>query len=303
VSVERIPVLEVGGTHVTAAFVSASEWRVLEGTSLRRPLNADGTAEQILTQMLACANALAASAGQSWGVALPGPFDYARGIGLYQGVAKFEALYGVDVRRALMAGLQPSPGEVVFVNDASAFALGEWVAGAAAGHQRVVGITLGTGIGSAFLSDGKVIAEGPSVPPEGSVYLLTIGGRPLEDTVSRRAILARYRERTARGDPDEVDVREVAERARGGDVVARRVLDEAFTALGTALAPWLERFEASALIVGGSMAGSWDIVPAPLQAGLGNGRRIALRVAAQPGKAALIGAAWHTVAGGSQKHP
>jgi glucokinase len=41
-----------------------------------------------------------------------------------------------------------------FVNDAHAFLLGEAAVGAAAGHHRTVGITLGTRVGSAFLHEG-----------------------------------------------------------------------------------------------------------------------------------------------------
>jgi glucokinase len=293
-----VPVVEVGGTHVTAALVASDTWRVVAGSRRRRPLNAKGTAEEILQQIIGCANSLDIPAAGTWAVALPGPFDYARGVGLFEGVAKFEALLGVDVRLALMAGLRPPATNVVFVNDADAFVLGEWLAGAAAGHQRAAGITLGTGVGSAFLRDGVVVAEGPDVPPEGCVHLLTIGGRPLEDTVSRRAILARYAELAFTTAERHLDVREVAERARRQDVHARQALEEALDALGEALAPWLQRFGATVLVVGGSMAASWDLLAGPLIAGLtradpSSANRMTVREAKHPTESALVGAARH----------
>jgi glucokinase len=52
------------------------------------------------------------------------------------------------------------------------------------------------------------------------------------------------------------DVLDVAMLARTGDRRATQVFDDAFAALGLALAPWLARFEATVLVVGGSMAGS-----------------------------------------------
>ena len=53
---------------------------------------------------------------------------------------------------------------VQFLNDADAFALGEWWAGAAKGGRRVVAATLGTGLGSAFLADGHIVHDAPGIP-------------------------------------------------------------------------------------------------------------------------------------------
>ncbi|WP_043671243.1 ROK family protein [Streptomyces xylophagus] len=289
-----IPVLEIGGTHVTAALVDLRDGRVTSRT--RRPLDADGDAEAILGTVRHCADELRVPPGARWGVAVPGPFDYARGIALFQGVGKFDALYGMDVRAALLHGLRQRPGDVVFLNDAHAFLTGEWSAGTVRGHRRAVGITLGTGVGSAFLADGRIRDNGPGIPPEGRMDLTEIDGRPLEDTVSRRAILTRY------GDPA-ADVHDIAGRARAGEERAQRVLDDVFTGLGTALGPHLVDFGATALVVGGSMARSWDLVAPALSAGLAAGgwtpddpgadarRTRAMKPAGPAGDAALLGAA------------
>ncbi|WP_049570657.1 ROK family protein [Streptomyces sp. SBT349] len=276
-----IPVLDIGGTHVTAALVDPASAVVTDRR--REPLDARGAADAILGAVLRCAGELPAPEGAVWGVAVPGPFDYAAGVALFRGVGKFDGLYGVDVREALLGGLRGRPSGVVFLNDAHAFAAGEWSAGAARGQRRCVGITLGTGVGSAFLVEGRPCREGPGVPPEGRVDLLRLGGRPLEDSVSRRAIRARY------GDPA-ADVREIAARARAGEARARAVLEATFAALGSALRPCLVAFGAGGLVVGGSMAASWDIVGPALRAGIGSaGVRPA--VGSLGGDAPLIGAA------------
>ena len=74
------------------------------------------------------------------------------------------------VRRRPAAGSRArcelDPAWIRFLNDAEAFLLGESVAGAARGHAPRVGITLGTGLGSAFLADGEIVRSGPDVPPE-----------------------------------------------------------------------------------------------------------------------------------------
>ena len=238
----------------------------------------------------------AANGNGTLGVAIPGPFDYARGVGRFEGVAKFESLRGLDLGAALVAGLDGTVARVAFLNDADAFVLGEWAWGAAAGHRRVAGITLGTGVGSGFLDEGRVVVDGPLVPPDGSVHLLSIDGQPLEDAVSRRALLRRAR-LTIEELPADADVLDVALLVRAGDERARRVLDDAFAALGSALAPWLARFEASVLVVGGSVAGSWDLVRPPLLDGLVRTEPrlagLAVRRAAHLEDSALIGAAVH----------
>jgi glucokinase len=286
--VTAVPVLEIGGTHVAGALVDVDAPDIVTGSRIRARLDADGTAGSILASVLDCARGIAAGPGMTWGVAIPGPFDYAAGIGLFEGVAKFTSLYGVDVGRPLRDGLPPS-SRVVFLNDAVAFLIGEWAAGAGAGHDRLAGITLGTGVGSAFLADGRVIEEGPDVPPGGEVHRLQIGGRPLEDTVSRRAILAEFARLTGDSGADsKLDVVDVAGLARSGDERAQVAVQGPLRALAEALSSWLERFGASALVVGGSMAGSWDLVEPAIREGLSGS--VELLRARRPDDAGLIGA-------------
>jgi glucokinase len=290
--------MEIGGTHVTAAVVDLSAGQVLKPTRSRRPLGSDGPAIDIIRNLLEVAAPITAAAGRNatLGVAIPGPFDYARGIGRFEGVAKFESLTGMDVGAALRAGLDGMVVRVAFLNDADAFVLGEWAWGAAAGHRRVAGVTLGTGVGSGFLDEGRVVADDPLVPPDGSVHLLSIDGLALEEAVSRRAL--RRQARLAIDElPADADVLDAAMMARAGDRRARRVFDDAFAILGSTLAPWLVRFEASVLVVGGSMVGSWDLVRPPLVVALRRAEPalagLTVRRAAHPEDSALIGAAVH----------
>jgi glucokinase len=285
-----VPVLEIGGTHVTGALVDLEVGSVLPATVHRHSLDPSGSAAELLGTIVVCGRDLPAEPGQRWGVALPGPFDYRRGIGLFAGVGKFESLYGADFRGPLMAGLPGPPGSVTFLNDAHAFGWGEWVYGAATGYERCVAITLGTGIGSAFLADGSVHQTGPGVPPEGRVDLLSIGGQPLEDVVSTRAIERAYRARsgvTPRG------TAEIAALARAGDEDALEVLRSALHALGRALRPWLVGFQAQALVVGGSMTGAWDLIGPALLEGIDGSASadLVVAVASGPVHAALLGAA------------
>jgi glucokinase len=294
---EQIPVLELGGTHVTAVLVATGTWELVPGSFSRCQVDADAAADTLLDTFAAAANSLGAAHGEEWVVALPGPFDYAGGIALFRGVAKFDSLHGVDVRQGLTTRLSPRPSRIRFLNDADAFGVGEYAAGAARGHERAVCLTLGTGVGSAFLDRGVPVNSGPTVPPEGSMYLVRHQGRPLEDVVSRRAIRAAYATAAAvTSGALAPDVHTIAQLARLGDPLAGQVMHQAFSALGSALTPVLDRFGASVLVVGGSMVGSWDVLEPALRDGLARGGSqragLTIRPAEHPVGAALVGAAY-----------
>jgi glucokinase len=229
-------------------------------------------------------------------VAIPGPFDYRQGVAWFTGVGKFDSLYGMNLGAALAARLPGPPGHLRFLNDAHAFLRGEWLFGAAAGHDRCAGITLGTGIGSAFLLHGRLQHDGPAVPPQGRVDLLRINGQPLEEVVSSRAITRAYQRQAA---ATVTGVAEIATRATNGDPIAADVIRAAFERLGAALAPWLASFHATVLVAGGAMTGSWNLIKPALQAGLSlHGQAptpLTVSVAARGDHAPLLGAAAHAI--------
>ncbi|WP_327122000.1 ROK family protein [Streptomyces sp. NBC_01341] len=310
----RVPVLEIGGTHVTAALVDTPTGLPVAGSVVRRPVPAGAGAAEILDSFAEAARGAAVPDPAHWGVAVPGPFDYASGIGRFRGIGKFESLDGVDVRAELMARL-PHARAISFLNDADAFAIGEHHSGAAAQHHRAVCITLGTGVGSSFLLDGRPVTEGPAVPPEGRAHRVTADGLPLEEVVSRKAIRARYARSAGLDETSEApDVRTIAELARAADRNAAAVINGCFTTLGRALAPWCAAFRPDVMVVGGSMAASWDLIGPALRAGLTAGAAaegpragavvaaMALRTARRPDDAPLIGAAHWVLTRDAQRH-
>ncbi|MER7880602.1 ROK family protein [Streptomyces solisilvae] len=341
-----VPVLEVGGSHVTAAAVDLDRARIADGTRRRLPLAPGIGPEDFLATLAEAANGVLAvgalgactdggvrtdggahpvrgvrtdrgaypdqgaypargahpslgghpavgahAALGTWGIAVPGPFDYARGIARYHGVGKFASLDGLAVGDLLTPRLNPRPTRLRFLNDASAFALGVRLT-AHPGSRRLVAITLGTGVGSAFLDRGTIVEDDPRVPPEGRVDLLTVDGRPLEDTVSTRAMTAQYTDRTGRP----VDgLRELTARAAADDATARDIITSALHALGGALAPWLTAFEADTVVFGGSITAAWPLIGPPLTAGLSHHTpslaRLTLSARADGEDQALLGAA------------
>jgi glucokinase len=274
--------LDIGGTHVTAGRVWLSGATVEPGARVR--LAYSGGAP-LLERILEAARSVATPETDRFGVAAPGPFDYATGVCLVS--HKLPGLYGVDLRRELAVALGLAGGSVSFVNDAEAFLLGEWWTGAARGHARVLGVTLGAGLGSAFLASGRIVRDGPGVPAEAELYRLSFRGAPVEETISRGALLARYG-----ADPDTGrDVQQIAERARAGEGRARLVFEELGADLGEFLRPSLEAFRPTCLVVGGAIAHAWELLRPTLAPALADVRRLVVTRAARIDDAALLGAA------------
>jgi glucokinase len=284
----RVVALDVGGTHVTAATVDIGAAEVVTATRMRSELLSASGRDELIDRIRSTGRAALSGEAKSAGVAVPGPFDYARGISLLE--HKLESLYGVDLRSELAAALSLAPEDVRFVNDAEAFLVGEWWAGAAQGHERAVGITIGTGIGSAFLERGVIVSTGPRVPPDGELHRQLYRDAPVEERISRGALLARY------GD-ESVDVVEVAQRARDGEPLAQQAFAELASDLAEFLRPWLAAFDPSCLVVGGSIARSWDLLRGglePLEADVA-----VVAPAEHIDDAPLLGAARHAVTEGA----
>jgi glucokinase len=285
-SAQLVGALDIGGTHVTAGRVHVQSATVEPGTRVRVAFPPGGSG--LVQHILDTAAAIATPELCRVGVAAPGPFDYVAGICWIP--HKLPGLYGVNLRRELGTALDLGDhGAIAFLNDAEAFLLGEWWAGAARGHTRVVGVTLGTGLGSAFLENGQIVRSDTRVPAEGALYTLAFRGAPVEETISRRALLASYG-----GDSEKVtDVEEIAARGRAGERRARLVFRELAADLAEFLVPPLEAFAPTCLVVGGSIARAWELLEPVLEQRLAAFRPLVVARAARIDDAALLGAARH----------
>ena len=128
-------------------------------------------------------------------MALPGPFDFATGVAWYRGQDKFDQLYGFNLGESLRAEL--TLDRLIFMNDAEAFAVGEWTAGEVRGVERCVA-SPSARHRYGVPRDGRVVREGETVPPGGELYRTSYDGKPLEDSISARAIL-RLRDQNPHG--------------------------------------------------------------------------------------------------------
>jgi glucokinase len=241
----NVGALELGGSHVSACVVDVETWRISD--LCRLPLHPEGTRRELLGAIREAAASLRDVSRLV--VAAPGPFDYENGICLVRGLGKLDGLFGVDMRAELARALLVDPAVIRFLNDAEAFLLGESAAGAARGHDRAIGITLGTGLGSAFLVGGELVRAGESVPPNGDLHVVPFRGGCVEDTISGRAISARFDGRTGAA--------EIAARADAGDVRSAAAYASLGADLAAFLEPWLDAFRPTCVVVGGSIARAW----------------------------------------------
>jgi glucokinase len=220
-------VYDVGGSHVSTA-VCAQHTYALRGLT-RAPLPASESggghfsASSFVRLIHALGEAAAKSARRPLSsiagacLAMPGPFDYQAGISHMQ--HKLHSLYNFDLKSALAAHFHWQPTQIRFVNDAAAFTLGEAGAGAAKGYSRVVGLTLGTGIGAAFAVHTKTggsiadssIGNAEGVPLGGELWNLPYNGATVEDFVSTRYLRDHYAALTGL----EEEVSTIADTAQG----------------------------------------------------------------------------------------
>lgn len=252
--------IDIGGSHITAIAVDMQNHTIIKGSRSESPVDNKAEADEILEvwagTIRKIVDKLPVFRLRGIGFAMPGPFDYVRGICLIRGVPKYEKLYGVDVGKVISSRLGlPCDCRVRFMNDASSFAVGEAWAGKAAGYKKMMAITLGTGFGSAFIDNHIPVVEGDSVPRGGCVYHLPVGNGIADDYFSTRWFTSGYREVTGK---EAAGVKEIAAEA-GSDVVVRALFEEFGKNLGSFLSPWLIRFGAEILVIGGNISHAYHL--------------------------------------------
>jgi glucokinase len=278
-----ILVFDIGGSHVSAAVCATGGFQL--GSVVTALHQGEMSSAAFLDQIERLGKEAAKGTAHPEGAALafPGPFDYTAGVSLMR--HKMPDLYGVDLRTALAARFGWNPCQVTFVNDASAFLLGEISAGAAKGFSRSVGLTLGTGVGSAFAVNGCLVNEGKGVPPGGEIWNLPFDGATIEDAVSARAIRRAYSRRTGR----EQEVVLLARRSPD-DPDARVAFHKFGESLGLALRATLAGFDPQVVVLGGGICRSAELFLPSAQLVVED-LHLDIRISQLFERAALVGAA------------
>ncbi|MEP6610792.1 MAG: ROK family protein [Mucilaginibacter sp.] len=272
---------DIGGSHITLGICDLETYTIHDEAVTRAEVDSGGSASEILNawrdafRQLLNKNSAIPFSGLS--VAMPGPFDYQNGISYITGLKKYEALYGMDIRHFFADLLKIDPKLIRFRNDAESTIAGEILAGAGKGFQRIMGVTLGTGFGSAYCENGVTND-------------INLGSKPFKDSIaddhlSTRWFLKRYYEGTGMELTD--GVKQLAELAPGNPV-ARDIFREFALNMVDFLSGPVQQLEPSVLVVCGNIAKASEFFMPYLTKGLPG---LTIKLARLGENAPLIGAA------------
>ncbi|WP_121353534.1 ROK family protein [Flavisolibacter nicotianae] len=281
--------VDIGGSHITAAQVDLATQRILLPSLKRAAVNTRGDADEIISAW--CSVLVENCKGLcpqtvKIGIAMPGPFDYQQGVSYMREQNKFDSLYGLSVRTLLAEKLGLVPENISFLNDAACFLKGEVFGGAAKGCSRVLGLTLGTGFGSAIFDNGLV--------EDANLWCDPYKDGIAEDLFSTRWFVKRYTELTGR---NAKDVKGILD-SGCDDKFVKQVFREFGENLGEYLVGLSNRFDFDTVVIGGNIAKSFPLFAEPLQNFVREtNQAIAFKQSVLNENAALVGAAsiWQDV--------
>ena len=190
------------------------------------------------------------------GIAIPGPFDYKRGIFLMK--HKYASVYGESFRT--LAKL-PASIEVKYHHDVNALLLGA-IKLLNLTDKSVALVTLGTGLGFGYAIDGQV-QYAPDGSPAMSLWNMPApGGGILEDELSAKGICNAYTNAT--GEPSRSSLA-VARMAYSGNPDAIEVYGRIGRRLGEVLSPIIKELGISTLLMGGQISKSLSLMSGSMQ--------------------------------------
>ena len=284
--------IDLGGTHIKA--VAASEDGEVLAAASRETRDDEGRWAEAAREVV---RKLERSGGgpPDWiGLAAPG-LAAPDGRSITSMPGRLQGLERFDWAQALGA-------PVAVLNDAHAALLGEAWKGAAAGGRDVVLLTLGTGVGGAVLSGGRLLTGhlgrgghlghlclDPDGPPD-------VTGMPgsLEGAIGNCTVAERSGGRFH-------DTRELVEAHRRGDVQATAVWLESVRRLACGVASIVNAVDPEVVVLGGGIALAGASLFEPLARFLDEvewrpgGRRVRVAPAALGDRAGALGAARHAM--------
>lgn len=272
--------VDVGGQTSKIGVVNA-RGEVLAQTVIRTDTygdDADAYLKALATAIKACvADASVEGDVRGIGVGAPNGNYYTGQVAFAPNIA-WAANKSVDFAAKLSELLDGIP--VSLTNDANAAAVGEMTYGAAKGMSHFIMITLGTGVGSGIVIDGKVVYGHDGLAGElGHTCAVRNNGRQcgcgktgcLETYCSATGVARTAREwLEASNEPsllrevETISSKDVYDAAKAGDTLARRIFDYTGRMLGRSFADFVAFSSPEAIVLFGGLARAKEYIYEPM---------------------------------------
>lgn len=303
--------IDLGGTYIKYGLVGEGGEIIGKG-KVATPAGC-GYAETV-EAIASAARELAAKHGSrvcGIGIGAPGVVDGEKGIVRTSGNLDWE-------NRPLARDLSESLGiPAVLTNDANAAAFGEYACGAGSDYKSVVLITLGTGVGSGIVLNGKLYEGNEGAGAELGHEVIRFGGEKcacgrrgcFEAYASATALIRQTKRAMERdkqsmlwqlcgGDIESVNGKIAFDGAQQGDKTAKRVVNSYLRYLSEGLANIANTFRPETILIGGGISAQGENLTKPLQKRLdklmlGHGKYAPVKILAATlgNDAGLVGAA------------
>ncbi len=306
--------VDLGGTNIATGVIDENYKIIGRGKVKTR---APRPAEEIFASIKEAADMAVADAGISYdeissiGIGTPGSVNKDTGDIEFSNNLKF---HNVPAKKML----EDIFGKPVFLeNDANAAALGEAVAGCGNGVKDFIAVTLGTGVGSGIIIDGKIHRGSNFCGGEMGHMVINVDGIPCncgrkgcwEKYASATALVSQAVEamegnkdsllwKTCEGDLNKVDGRSIFAALDMGDEVAKAVIDRYLYYVAVGIANIINALQPEIICVGGGISGQGEKILKPIREIIKNERysvyankQAAIVPAALGNDAGIIGAA------------
>ena len=275
--------IDLGGTNVAVGIVDENHKIIKKGSV---PTLAYRPCEEIIGDMVTLCNRLCAECGfricdaEGIGIACPGTVNGKTGIVEYANNIKF---YDFPLTETFSKISGFSKEKITIGNDANFAAYGESVAGAAKGTSSSVTITLGTGVGSGIIIDGKILTGCAFGGGELGHTVIVKDGRPctcgrkgcFEAYCSATALIAETKKKylatrsailndICGGDVNSIGGRTVFAALHRGDGAAKEVFEEYISYLACGIVNIINIFQPEVICIGGGISGEKDNLLIPL---------------------------------------
>lgn len=273
--------VDLGGTNLRCAVVTDDGTIVVQH---QEPTQAERGPDLIIRSIAAAIEATASEAGVpndvAVGIAAPGPLSPRTGIVHF--APNLPGWHDIPLRERIA---QLTGRVVTLGNDANAAALGEYTFGAGRGHQHLIYVGLGTGVGGGVISAGRLIEGVRGMGGElGHVSVSMDGPRchcgsvgcieaycsawAITDSVARLIASQRGDAIVAAAQGAEPGPVAVGIAAEQGDPAAIALLQRAGTALGVGLANVVNIFNPEIIAIGGGLAELGELLIGPARGAL-----------------------------------